>query len=402
MDAIAIEWGNLLLRWLHIIAGIAWIGSSFYFMHLDASIKPIPDIEKGGETWEVHGGGFYQVRKYLVAPAKLPPELIWHKWQAYSTWLSGFALLVWMYYLGSELYLIDPAIRQITPQTAAIFGIGGLALGWLVYDGMMKSPLAKNTVLLAAVGFAFIIAVAYGFQQVFSGRGAMIHTGALMATIMSGNVFMNIIPNQKKVVADLIAGREPNPEYGYQAKVRSSHNNYMTLPVLFLMMSGHYPMVFTSPYAWVMIGFILVAGALIRFFYNERHAGRGDKWWAWAVSVAAILVVVLISMFTNPAGRDVLGLAPLDPPQQLASATVPKPVEDILISRCSMCHAAQPVWTGIAAPPKGVLLDEASHIVRSAEAIRIQAVLTHAMPPNNITDMTREERKVLAQWLSKK
>ncbi len=298
--------------------------------------------------------------------------------------------------------MIDPAIRQITPVTAAVYGMGGLALGWLVYDGMMKSPLAKNTVLLAAVGFAFIIAVAYGFQQVFSGRGAMIHTGALMATIMSGNVFMNIIPNQKKVVADLIAGREPNPEYGYQAKVRSSHNNYMTLPVLFLMMSGHYPMIFTSPYAWVMIGFILVAGALIRFFYNERHAGRGNKWWAWGVSVAAILVVVLISMFTNPAGRDVLGLAPADAPQQTASASVPKQVEDILISRCSMCHAAQPVWSGIAAAPKGVLLDEASHILRSAEAIRMHSVLTHAMPPNNITEMTREERKVLAQWLAKK
>jgi uncharacterized membrane protein len=402
MESIAMEWGNLLLRWLHIICGIAWIGSSFYFMHLDASLRQIPEIDRGGETWEVHGGGFYQVRKYLVAPARMPAELTWHKWQSYSTWLSGFFLLMWMYYLGSELYLIDPAIKQLTPHMAAVFGIGGLALGWLVYDGMMKSPLAKHVVPLATIGFAFIIAVAYGFQQIFSGRGAMVHTGALMATIMTGNVFMNIIPNQKKVVADLIAGREPNPEYGYQAKVRSSHNNYLTLPVVFLMMSGHYPLVFSSPYAWVMIGFILVAGALIRHFYNERHAGRGDKWWAWGVSIIAMLIVIGISIWSNPGARDQLGLAPLDAPVMQAKVNLPKDAENVIISRCSMCHAAQPVWDGIAAAPKGVLLDEPGHILRQAEAIRVHAVMTHAMPPNNITEITGEERKVLAQWLAKK
>ncbi len=404
VDAIALEWGGLLLRWLHIIAGIAWIGSSFYFMHLDAALKEIPDIPagKGGEAWEVHGGGFYQVRKYLVAPDKLPAELMWHKWESYATWMSGFFLLVWVYYLGSDLYLIDPAVRQLSPLTAAAIGIGSLVLGWFVYDRFVSSSLAANPPLLAGVGFAFIIAMAYFYQSMFSGRGALIHTGALMGTMMSGNVFLKIIPNQRKVIADLIAGRAPDPALGKEGKTRSTHNNYLTLPVLFLMISGHYPMVFTSPYAWIMVGFVLVAGALIRHFYNERHAGNGDKWWTWGVAAAAMLVVILISMLSNPAGRDGLGLGAMKPVAIADATKVPSNVEDVVLSRCSMCHAAEPVWSGIAAPPKGVRLDTPGLIARNAPAIAMQTVLTHAMPPNNITGMTGEERRVLAAWLAKR
>jgi uncharacterized membrane protein len=402
MEAIVMEWGALLLRWLHIITGIAWIGSSFYFMHLDAAIRAIPEIPagKGGEAWEVHGGGFYQVRKYLVAPERLPKELMWHKWESYSSWISGFFLLVWMYYLGADLYLIDPAVRAMSPVTAAAIGLGGLALGWVVYDFLVRSPLAKNEVALAAVGFAFVMAMAFFFQQMFSGRGALIHTGALMATIMTGNVFMNIIPNQKKVIADLIAGREPNPDYGKQAKTRSTHNNYLTLPVLYLMLSGHYPMTFTTPYAWIMVGFVLVAGAFVRYFYNERHAGRGDKWWAWGVAALAMLCAIGLSMISNPAGRDALGLSDIPPPPSVADARVPKAVNDIVISRCSMCHAQQPVLSGLASPPKGVRLDSGREIARHAEAIRVHAVLTNAMPPNNITGLTSEERRTLGRWLA--
>ena len=402
MDAIVMEWGGLLLRWVHIITGIAWIGSSFYFMHLDAAIKAIPEIPagKGGEAWEVHGGGFYQVRKYLVAPEKLPSELMWHKWESYSTWISGFFLLIWVYYLGSDLYLIDPAVRQLSPLGAAAIGIGGLAAGWVVYDLLVKSPLAENEVALAAVGFAFIMAMAYFFQQMFSGRGALIHTGALMGTFMTGNVFMNIIPNQKKVIADLIADRSPNPDYGKQAKTRSRHNNYLTLPVLFLMISGHYPLTFTSPYAWVMVGFVLISGALVRHFYNERHAGRGDKWWAWGVAAASILAAVYISMLSNPTGRERLGLKAIKPLKVATSVRVPKEVDEIITTRCSMCHAADPGSYGLVAPPKGVVLDTQSQIARHAEAIRVQAVMTNAMPPNNITQMTQDERRKLAVWLS--
>jgi len=405
MDAIALEWGGLLLRWTHIITGIAWIGSSFYFMHLDASIRAIPEIPagKGGEAWEVHGGGFYQVRKYLVAPDKMPSELMWHKWESYSTWISGFSLLVWVYYLGADLYLIDPSVRVLTPWQAAAIGIGGLAVGWFVYDFLVKSPLANNEVALAAVGFAFVMAMAFFFQHMFSGRGALLHTGALMGTIMTGNVFMNIIPNTKIVVADLIAGRAPDPKYGKQAKTRSTHNNYLTLPVLFLMISGHYPMTFMSPYAWLMVGFILIAGAHVRFFYNQRHAGKGDKWWAWGVAAVSILIAVWLSMLSNPAGRQKLGLPELTTSAvAAASVHVPKGVEDVLSSRCAMCHAPEPVWSGLASPPKGVMLDTPANIARNAELVRLQAVLTHAMPPNNITEMTLEERKVLADWFAKK
>ena len=403
MDAIAWEWGGLLLRWVHIITGIAWIGSSFYFMQLDAALRAIPDIPAGtgGEAWEVHGGGFYQVRKYLVAPAKMPDDLMWHKWESYSTWISGFFLLVWVYYFAADLYLIDPAVRQLSPLAAAATGVASLAAGWLIYDTLVKSPLAVNPVALAAVGFAVVVGMAYFFQQMFSGRGALIHTGALMGTIMTGNVFMNIIPNQKKVVADLISGRAPNPDYGKQAKTRSTHNNYLTLPVLFMMISGHFPLTFTSPYAWVMVGFVLVAGALVRHFYNERHAGRGDKWWTWAGAAAAMLAVILLSMVPNAGGRERLGLKRIRAPKTQLVQAVPHAVDEIITSRCAMCHAAEPVWNGLVAPPKGVLLDTQPAIAQQAKAIRLQAVITNAMPPNNITNMTRDERHVLAEWIAK-
>ncbi len=404
MDAILMDWGGLLLRWVHIITGIAWIGSSFYFMHLDATLKSIPEIPagKGGETWEVHGGGFYQVRKFLVAPEKLPPELIWHKWESYSTWISGFFLLVWIYYLGADLYLIDPAVRALTPWTAAAIGLGSLAAGWLVYDVLVKSPLAKNEVALAAVGFVFIMGMAWFFQQMFSGRGALIHTGALMATMMSGNVFFNIIPNQKKVIASLMAGQTPDPDLGKQAKTRSRHNNYLTLPVLFLMISGHYPLTFMSPYAWVMVGFVLVAGALVRHFYNERHAGRGNAWWACGVAALCMLAVVWLSTLTNPAGRQALGLTPVKPVKVAQATNLPKAVDDIVASRCSMCHAVEPVWSGVASPPKGVLLETADQINRQRGAIYMHAVRTSAMPPNNVTGMTVDERRTLAAWIAGK
>jgi uncharacterized membrane protein len=404
MDPILAEWGGLILRWTHIITGIAWIGSSFYFMHLDAAIRAIPEIPagKGGEAWEVHGGGFYQVRKYLVAPEKLPDELMWHKWESYSTWISGFFLLIWVYYLSSDLYLIDPAIRVLTPWQAAGIGIGGLVVGWVVYNFLVSSKLADNPVLLATVGFAFIMAMAYFFQMMFSGRGALIHTGALMATIMTGNVAMNIIPNQKKVIADLIAGRTPNPEYGKQAKTRSTHNNYLTLPVIFLMISGHYPLTFTSPYAWVIVGLVLVAGAIVRYFYNQRHAGYGNKWWTWVVAALALIAAALVSMVSNPIGRARLGLAALEAPVAVASVHVPADVNEIITSRCSMCHAAEPVWAGLASAPKGILLDSPEQIARNARLIMEQSVMTNAMPPNNITEITKDERHVLAMWLTRR
>ena len=401
MDVIITEWGSLLLRWLHIIASIAWIGSSFYFMHIDAALKNTPEFPagKGGELWEVHGGGFYHVQKYLVAPERLPDELIWHKWEAYTTWISGFFLLVWIYYLSADVYLIDPAVRVISAPVAAAIGIGGLVVGWLVYNFMCRSPLGDRPVALTAVGFAFIILMAFLFQQVFSARGAFIHTGALMATIMAGNVLMVIIPNQRKVIAALIAGEAPDPKYGKIGKVRSTHNNYLTLPVIFLMMSSHYPLTYSSDWAFVLIGLILVCGALVRHFYNLRHSGQGSLWWLWILAALAFLAAVAVSVPASPVMRDRLGMAERTAPAaKIALPQAPQDVVEIVTSRCSMCHAALPVWPGFAIAPKGVLLDTPEHIERWKHDVRVQAALTRAMPPNNLTEITDEERAVLRAW----
>lgn len=402
IDPILHEWVSLLLRWLHVITGIAWIGSSFYFMHLDAALKPVPDIPqgKGGATWEVHGGGFYEVKKYLEAPAHLPAEMIWHKWQSYATWISGFFLLVWIYYLHAQLYLIDPAVRDLSPFAAAAIGIASLAIGWLVYDGLCRSALARSEMTLAAIGLLFIMGMAWFYQQVFSGRGALIHTGALMATMMSGNVFLIIIPGQKKIIASLTAGQVPDPALGKRAKTRSTHNNYLTLPVLFLMLSNHYPMTYSTPYAWVIVGLVLVAGALVRHFYNLRHAGKGDAWWTWIIAALCLWSAAWISMASSPLGRERLGLSQAETQNVIAAATKPPaPVVEIITSRCSMCHAREPVWAGIAIAPKGVILEEPSEIHKQKQAIGIHAVFSSSMPPNNLTGLTRAERLTLAQWL---
>ena len=405
MDMIIQEWGSLILRWIHIITAIAWIGASFYFMHLDASLRQKATLPKGvyGEAWEVHGGGFYQVQKYMVAPEHLPEELTWHKWQAYSTWISGFFLLIWVYYLRADLFLIDPAVLKMSPIVGAGVGIAALAIGWLLYDWMCNAKFGDNEVLLATVGFIYIIAMAAIFQHLYSARGAFIHTGALMGTIMTANVFLNIIPNQKKVVALLKAGKEVPAVYGAQAKKRSAHNNYLTLPVIFLMISNHYPLTYSSPYAFVVVGLVLVAGALVRVFYNKRHEGHGDLWWTWAVAAVCILLAVWISILTVSRLRDQLGYEPLPEPVQLAGvAPAPQPVVDVVLSRCSMCHAAEPVWDGIPSAPKGVRLDAPDTITRNQEEIYMQAVLTRAMPPNNVTEMQDSERKVLRDWVAQR
>jgi uncharacterized membrane protein len=407
MDPYLQEWGGLLLRWLHVLAGMAWIGTSFYFMHIDAMMKADHDIPggKGGQMWEVHGGGFYQVRKWLVAPASLPPDLLWHKWEAYTTWLSGFCLLAWIYYGASDLYLIDPAVAAIGPVTAAAIGIGALVLGWVVYDQLCKSRIGQNEALLAGICFAFVMLLALFFQQVFSGRGAIIHTGAVLATWMAGNVAMIIIPNQRKSIAALIAGQQPDPAFGKIGKIRSTHNNYLTLPVLFLMLANHYPIVSSTPFAFVIVGLILVAGAMIRHFYNLRHRAGGNPWWAWAVAALCILLAGIVSLTSSPTGRERLGLAASESPGTTLPqgvAAPPEQVVEIVLGRCSMCHAAEPVWAGIPVAPKGVRLDTPEHIARAAAAIRAQAVMSQAMPPNNVTGIEPAERRVLAAWLAQR
>ncbi|HEX8165660.1 MAG TPA: urate hydroxylase PuuD [Beijerinckiaceae bacterium] len=390
------EWASQLLRWVHAIAAIAWIGSSFYFIHLDLSLRRPDGLPAGvgGEAWQVHGGGFYRMQKYVVAPPELPKELTWFKWESYATWISGFFLLVWVYYLHAELYTIDPAVAALAPWQAAAIGIGALVLGWIVYDQLCKSPLGRNDVALGIAVFAFIVAAAWGFTLVFNGRAAYLHTGAMVATWMSASVGHVIIPNQRKAVAELMAGRTPDPALGREAKQRSTHNNYLTLPVLFLMLSNHYPLAWSSRWSPAIVGLIVIAGAVVRHFYNARHAGKPSPWWTWGVAAACVALAVWLSVVGKP-GEASAAMS--------SGAFAAMPSDDAVAaiqSRCSMCHAREPLWPGIATAPKGVRLERPQDIARHAQEIRLQAVLTHAMPPNNLTAMTLDERRAVAAWLA--
>jgi len=286
-----------IVRWLHVIAGIAWIGSSFYFIHLDLSLRPRPELPSGvkGEAWQVHGGGFYHMMKYLVAPAQLPDHLTWFKWEAYTTWLSGFALLVLVYYLGADLFLIDKSVLDLTATQAALIAFLSLVVSWLAYEALCRSPLGRHEVALAVVGYVFLVALTFAFTRVFSGRGAYTQIGALVGTIMVANVFVIIIPYQKKSVAALLVGKEPDPFWGQIGKQRSVHNNYLTLPVVFLMLSNHYPLFFATRYNWLIFAIVLLIGFLIRHFYNLRHAGLPNPWWTWAAAAIGMAAIAFLS-----------------------------------------------------------------------------------------------------------
>jgi uncharacterized membrane protein len=392
MEIILWTWVDFALRWLHVIAGIAWIGSSFYFVHLDSSLQRrdgLPD-GAGGEAWQVHGGGFYHMVKYLVAPARMPDQLTWFKWEAYTTWISGFFLLVVLYYASAELYLVDPLAFANPVWVAVAVSLALLILGWIVYDVLCRSPLGASEAGLSAAGFVFLVALAWLCTQLFSGRGAYMQMGALIGTIMVANVFFVIIPNQKKVVAALLSGQKPDLALGEQAKQRSMHNNYLTLPVVFLMISNHYPMSFASRWNWVIFALVLVVGAVIRHFYNVRHRGLPNPWWTWGVAAAGMALIVVLSAGGPSHGER----AAVGPGQEVTFADV----ESIVLSRCSMCHAAEPLWPGIAAPPKGVMLDHPELIRLQAREIYLQAAASDAMPPANVTELEPEERGMLAAW----
>jgi uncharacterized membrane protein len=401
LDPVLSEWTSQLLRWVHVITAIAWIGSSFYFIHLDLSLRKRAETPEGegitGEAWQVHGGGFYQMRKYTIAPPALPEHLTWFKWESYATWLSGFFLLVWVYYLGAEMYLIDPAVMPLKQWQAAAIGLGGIAASWFIYDGLCRSPLGRNDKALWLVGLIIIMAAAWGFGQVFGARGAFLHAGAMIATWMSASVFFVIIPNQRKAVADMLAGRVPDPKLGKEAKQRSLHNNYLTLPVVFVMLSSHYPLAWQSAYAWAILGLIVVAGALIRHFFNTGHAGGEPPYWTWVVAALAVMAAIWLSVIGAP-GRVIV--SDLTAPARTDIAALTPPALAAMQNRCTVCHAKEPAWNGIVVPPNGIRLETASDLAIHAPAVKLQAVLTHAMPPHNLTQMTQDERRALALWFA--
>jgi uncharacterized membrane protein len=386
------EWASLIFRWLHVIAAVGWIGSSFYFIHLDLELKPRSGLPEGahGEAWQVHGGGFYHIIKFLVAPSQMPSELTWFKWEAYTTWLSGFVLMVIVYYLDAELFLVDKSVLDLTPLQAGLFSFFSLALAWLLYEAACRSGLSSHELPFAIGGYIFLVVLTYAFTHVLSGRGAFNQIGAIIGTIMVANVFALIIPNQKKVVAALLAGQTPDPKYGKQSKERSVHNNYLTLPVVFLMISNHYPLIFGTRFNWLIAAIVLALGPVIRHFFNERHAGRKSPWWVWGVAALGMIAIA----FLSTAG----------PRDAKVSAVVPKhdfaAAQDIVLSRCSMCHAAEPVFDGMTAAPKGVRLDDPEQILRNSRLIGRNAAWSSAMPPGNITEITADERAVLAAWLA--
>ena len=392
------EWVEIAARWTHVITAVAWIGSSFYFIGLDLGLQKVPHLPEGasGEEWQVHGGGFYHIQKYMVAPALMPEHLTWFKWESYATWLSGFAMLVLIYYLGAELYLIDPAVADLTGWQAALISLGSLGFGWLAYDVICKSRFGEHSTRLMLGLYLLLVAVAWGYTQVFTGRAALLHLGAFTATIMSANVFMVIMPNQRIVVADLQAGRKPDPKYGRIAKQRSTHNNYLTLPVIFLMLSNHYPLIFATQYNWLIASLVFLMGVTIRHWFNTRHARKGNPHWTWLATTVIFLLIAWLS--TAPLRQAPAAAALTGSAVAYAAADGFAEVTAIIQGRCVMCHAVEPSWEGMYWPPKGVVLETPAQIAGAARRIYLQAGITHAMPPANLSFIEPGEREAIVRW----
>jgi uncharacterized membrane protein len=388
VDPYLTEWLDLLSRWLHVIAGIVWIGSSFYFIALDNHLRSPQDERDaeagvGGEAWEIHGGGFYNVQKYRVAPRTLPEPLHWFKWEAYTTWLSGFALMVVLYYVDAETYLIDRDVADLSTGVAIAISVSLLAAAWVVYDILCRL-LAARPLVLAATLLVLVTLAAWGIGELFSGRAVYLQVGAMLGTMMVGNVFFVIIPAHWELVRAKQAGREPDPAANERAKLRSVHNNYLTLPVVFTMISNHFPFTYGRSYAWLILVVLLVIGAWVRHFFNLRHAGRT----VWAIPVTAALAIAVLAILIRPQDDSSAGTEPV------SFAQVARVVEE----RCVACHSERPTRADQA--PSGVKLDTPEEIRAQADAIDLLTVQTRAMPLGNVTKMTQAEREVLGRWIA--
>ena len=390
------EWTELILRWFHVIAGIAWIGSSFYFIALDLSLKQnknLPD-KSHGEAWQVHGGGFYHLVKYLVAPSKMPSELTWFKWEAYATWVSGFALLALIYYAGAELYMIDIVKYDLEKYEAVIISLLGIVFGWVIYDLVCRLSLKTNVYVLISSIFILITVMSWAYSEILSYRGAFMQIGTVLGTIMVANVLMIIIPGQKKVVASLLANETPNPIHGAIAKQRSLHNNYLTLPVIFIMISNHYPLIYATKYSWIIISIILIIGALIRHFFNIKHTGAKPPYWVCVPIIILGSIIFYVSDLGKPKLNNIkntANLIELIPEKTLLSA------QEVIVSKCSMCNAKEPLWENMKNAPKLVNLETSTDIINNIDNIYKQSVLSYAMPPGNISFLEDNERSLINQ-----
>jgi uncharacterized membrane protein len=388
MEAYIADWLNLLVRWLHVITGIAWIGASFYFVwlddHLQSPKNPGDDAKGvGGELWSVHGGGFYHAQKYRVAPTSIPESLHWFKWEAYTTWMSGMAMLALVYWYGAEVYLINPAVADLSAAQAVGISIAYIVGGWFLYDLLCKSLLARDARVFALVLLLLCSALAWSVCQLFGGRGAYIQFGSVLGTIMVANVFFVIIPGQKEMVASAQRGETPDPTPGIQAKQRSVHNTYFTLPVLFVMTSNHYAMTYGHQYNWMILIGISLVGALIRIYFVERHKGRASL----VPLVASVVLLAAIAAAITPRSQATDGM----------TANFDQ-VRNVVNARCATCHAEAPVHPAFPAPPLGVMLDTDERIRAEATRIHQQTVVTRVMPIGNLTAMTEDERQIIDQW----
>jgi uncharacterized membrane protein len=382
MEGYFLDWLSLCARWAHVVVGIAWIGASFYFIWLDDKLEAASDPQLAGELHAIHGGGFYRVEKYAIAPPALPPTLHWFKWEAYWTFITGFSLLILIYYAGAELYLIDPSVMALSRTAAISVGLGTLAAGMVVYEGLCRSPLGKSDNTLAAALFVLLALAAWGLTKIFSGRGAFIHYGAMLGTIMVANVAHVIIPGQRELVRAKQEGRAPDPKYALAGKQRSVHNTYFTLPVIFTMMAGHYAMTFGSRWNWLILVALTLAGALIRVWFVIRHKGRAPAW-SLVLGIAFIAAAMWLAA----------------PKSETTAAPVSfSDVKGVIDRRCVLCHAQKPAFQGFAEAPKGVILETPEGVRAQAALIYQQTVISKAMPPGNLTGLTEDERSLLDRW----
>jgi uncharacterized membrane protein len=392
VDPYLVDWLDLVFRWFHVAAAIVWIGTSFYFVALDNHLRPPADERDadrgvGGETWEIHGGGFYRVEKFRVAPRTLPEPLHWYKWEAYWTWISGFVLFTVLYYLQPRTYLIDPSVAKLSDAEAIGSSIALLAAGWLVYDALCRTVGQRSEAALAACMLALVTGTAYGVTHLFSGRAAYLQVGAMLGTIMVANVFFVIIPAHWELVHAKEAGREPDPAANARGKQRSIHNNYFTLPVLFAMLSNHFSFTYGHAHSWAILVCLMVIGAWIRHYFNLRHAGR-TLWW---IPVTAAAGIAAVAVWIRPAAS---------PASTGSTAAVPfATVRAIVAQRCAVCHSAHPTEPGFSAPPKGIAFDTPQQIQATAQLIYQQAVAQQTMPLANLTHMTPAERTTLGTWI---
>jgi uncharacterized membrane protein len=386
-----LSWLDLVVRWFHFVAGISWIGASFYFVWLDNNlIAPAKAVDRDngvlGELWSVHGGGFYHNQKYLTGPVRepLPEDLHWFKWEAYTTWLSGIALMAIVYWAGARTFLIDPSVMALTPPAAIAISIASLIVGWFVYDGLCRMFERAPRVLAVAI-FVFLAFASWALYHIFSGRAAFLHVGAIIGTIMVANVFFVIIPGQRRMLAQIRAGQRPDPRPGMLGKMRSVHNTYLTLPVLFTMISSHFPMTYSGPHGWLVLIALGIAGVLVRYFFVLTHKAR----MLWVLPAAAAIVIIVTAILLAPRGSANATAAPVSFAQ----------VQPIFAQRCAVCHAAHPTQPGFANAPGGVLLDTPAHIAANAARVDAQAVQSRAMPLGNLTHMTDAERSLVGAWI---